>query len=112
MHKSRGSQNGKEEINDFYNKTKGGVDVMDQMVSKYSTKRKTIIMAIDVAALGAFCVFSSLHSNAKKRWSSRRSFLTSLGVELATENMNERAINSNNLLDQHPGSSWDNAQQK
>lgn len=103
LHYSRGQPalNGKEEINDYYNKTKGGVDVMDQMVSKYSTKRKTnrwplaiFFNMIDVAALGAFCVYSNLHPNTQKKRSSRRSFLTTLGVELATKNMNTRAAHN------------------
>lgn len=108
MHYTRGEPaiNGKEEINDFYNKTKGGVDVMDQMVSKYTTKRKTnrwplavFFNMIDVAALGAFCVYSSLDPSAKIKRSSRRGFLTSLGVELATKNMNKRA--NDNQITRH-----------
>ena len=33
--------NGKEEINDFYNQTKGGVDSHDHKCSLYTTTRKT-----------------------------------------------------------------------
>lgn len=99
MHYTRATnENGKEEINQYYNKTKGGVDVMDQMLSKYTTKRKTnrwplalFFNMLDVAALAAYCVFSKLNPEKSKRRSSRRYFLTQLGKDLATANMEKRA---------------------
>lgn len=47
----------------YYNKTKGGVDAMDQMLSQYTTKRRTkrwtlafFYNVIDVMALGTFII--------------------------------------------------------
>ena len=53
-----------------YNRTKGGVDIMDQMVSTYTCKRQTkrwpmtfFFNIIDVAVLNAFTVFTKEHPN-------------------------------------------------
>ena len=72
-----------------YNKTKSGVDTMDQMTRCYSTKRMTrrwpmvvFYNMIDVSALNAYIVWLSLRKQDNQRMK-RRNFLISLGKQLA-----------------------------
>ena len=54
----------------YYNKTKGGVDTVDQMMRNYFRKRMTwrwptVLWrnVLDVATLSAFTIFKALQSN-------------------------------------------------
>ncbi len=75
------------EINKYYNRTKGGVDTMDQMVHEYMTKRKTnrwpfafFMNLLDVANIAAYTLWCKKYPlwNAKKG-NKRNLFLRELG---------------------------------
>lgn len=97
MHSSPGidtsSEKKKPEVILYYNSTKGGVDTMDKMLRCYSVKRMTrrwpmIIFynMIDVSAMNAFIVWTSIHFPSSIRKSTeRRKFLITLGKELVNE---------------------------
>lgn len=81
----------KPEIISFYNNTKSGVDNMDQLVNKYTCKRKSnrwpmalFSSILDISAYNAFVLYMECnanwpHINKKYR---RREFLKELGREL------------------------------
>ncbi|XP_058629717.1 piggyBac transposable element-derived protein 4-like [Onychostoma macrolepis] len=75
-----------------YNKTKGGVDCLDQMVAAYTCKRKSnrwpmVVFSnmLDVSALNAFVLWSGINPawNAGKTFR-RRIFLEELGKALVS----------------------------
>lgn len=79
----------KPEIVHFYNKTKCGVDVVDNMLRKYTTKSKTnhwplavFFDLLDKAAVNAHIIFKE--STGDKV--SRKKFITQLGEELCENN--------------------------
>ncbi|XP_060905369.1 piggyBac transposable element-derived protein 1-like [Labrus mixtus] len=84
------SQKKKPEVILYYNKTKGRVHTMDQMVSNYSCKRRTLrwpmvlwYNMLDVATLNAYTNFTAQHSDYmggvnNARWL----FIKELGKEL------------------------------
>lgn len=79
----------KPEIILYYNKTKGGVDTMDKMLSQYSTKRATyrwplalFFNLLDTAALAAFIIFEENNLITSLKRSERKKFLETLGEEL------------------------------
>lgn len=80
----------KPEIIEHYNRTKGGVDVMDKMAGAFSVKRKTLrwpvaffYNIIDVAAVAAFLIYKTNNPAFGKKSDARRTFLKGLGKELA-----------------------------
>ncbi|GFO07822.1 PiggyBac transposable element-derived protein 4 [Plakobranchus ocellatus] len=83
----------KAEINVFYNKTKGGVDSLDQKVHSYMTKRQTVRWPLtflrnrlDITAIAAYICFTAQnpHWNANKKH--RRSLPGNVGrLALLTE---------------------------
>ena len=87
---------------EFYNKTKGGVDVADQMVRQYSFKAGTrrcpvavFYNILDLAGINAFVLY-------KKRIVdkvSRRDFLFKLATELCEDYIVERSSRKVLLLD-------------
>lgn len=95
----------KPEVVQYYNKTKIGVDIMDQKVANYSSKRKSrrwpmVIWAniVDVAALNAQIIFHLSNPNVNNhRSDKRRLFLIDLGVQLALPAMRSRLMNSSRL---------------
>ncbi|XP_029441015.1 uncharacterized protein LOC115080763 isoform X2 [Rhinatrema bivittatum] len=77
----------------FYNETKSGVDVIDQMARKYSVKAAsrrwpvhTFYNMLDLAAINAWILYKTV-TNVKV---SRRDFILKLGKELAEENITSR----------------------
>lgn len=83
-----------------YNEFKCGVDVMDQMVTKYSCKRRTrrwplafFYNIIDIAALATYVVHTELATNPSKSTDARRKFLHSLARDLIQNQMEERMNN-------------------
>lgn len=86
------------EIIEFYNKNKGGVDLLDQMISSYTCNRQTkrwpnVIWSnmIDVAALNAFHLFIIENQDYEcNRLDRRRLFLKDLGKQLMLPHMNKR----------------------
>ncbi|XP_033221218.1 piggyBac transposable element-derived protein 4-like [Belonocnema kinseyi] len=88
------------EIIEFYNVTKGGVDVLDKLCHPYTTKRKTnrwpmryFCAVLDIAAVNS----SVLHKwNVDKEpypSTLRSTFLKSLAIDLATTWMEKRFSN-------------------
>ncbi|CAM4284688.1 unnamed protein product [Leuciscus chuanchicus] len=81
-----------------YNKTKGGVDSLDQMVAAYTCKRKSnrwpmVVFSnmLDVSALNAFVLWSEINPawNAGKNFR-RRIFLEELGKALVSPQIQRR----------------------
>ncbi|CAM4571666.1 unnamed protein product [Leuciscus chuanchicus] len=81
-----------------YNKTKGGVDSLDQMVAAYTCKRKSnrwpmVVFSnmLDVSALNAFVLWSEINPawNAGKTFR-RRIFLEELGKALVSPQIERR----------------------
>lgn len=80
----------KPEIIKHYNRTKGGVDLMDKMAAAFSVKRKTLrwpvsffYNIIDLAGLAAYIIYKSNNPIFGKKTDSRRIFLKTLGRQLA-----------------------------
>ncbi|KAJ4447390.1 hypothetical protein ANN_09396 [Periplaneta americana] len=88
-------------INLYYNDTKGGVDTVDRMVRKYSTKRATrrwpvsiFYTLVDIAALNGYTTFIlNFPDWNKKKPNQRRLYLQELGLKLITPYIEERARN-------------------
>ena len=81
QNKAFGMVDGKPEIVYFYNKTKSGVDALDQKVSHYSCRRKIrrwpmalFFYIIDVAAYNAFTIFG-IENNSKQQYRQRHHWL-------------------------------------
>lgn len=84
--------NGKPDIINFYNMTKGGVDTFDQLVHTYSVSRKTrrwplryFYGMLDQAGINAMILYTAGKERCK-----RRTFLFELGVQLAKEHILHR----------------------
>ena len=81
-----------------YNKTKGGVDTMDQMAMnrtcKRQTKRRPMVLffnMLDTSGLAAHVLFKNKHPGDKRAsMQDRAGFLRSVGKELMAENMSRR----------------------
>lgn len=87
----------KPEIINEYNRTKGGVDCMDKMLSTYSTKRKTrrwplafFFNMMDIAALAAYVVYMANHEEYIRCSNRRALFLKNLAKELCIPNIQRR----------------------
>lgn len=83
------TQKKKPEIIQYYNKTKIGVDTMDQMLGRYTTKRQTnrwplafFYNIVDVASLAAYILYYENNKMIKKKANERRCFLRQLSEEL------------------------------
>ena len=91
----------KPEIISYYNKTKGGVDHMDQMVRNYSCRRKInrwpmtfFFNMVDVAGIAAFVIWITKNPAWNERKSHRRRlFLQELGRNLVDSHLNRRRQN-------------------
>ena len=95
------SKSGKPDIILFYNSTKSGVDTVDQLCHKYTTKRPTrrwpmciFYGILDIAAINAMVIW--MLNN--KEWQQgkkhkRRLFLEELGLQLVHEQLASRAAN-------------------
>lgn len=90
----------KPDIIHYYNKTKSSVDVMDQMLGRYTTKRRTkrwplafFYNILDLAALSSYIIYVSNNSMLRKRSNDRRIFLRQLGEELCIPTIQKRAKN-------------------
>lgn len=86
---------GKSEINLFYNATKGGVDVFDQLCHNKSVSRRTkrwplrvLYGMLDGGAVNSYVIFKANGTNTKNM--PRRKFLLQLGEELTKAHMKRR----------------------
>ncbi|XP_049294418.1 uncharacterized protein LOC125769653 [Anopheles funestus] len=91
-------QKSKPETVSFYNSTKFGVDVVDQMCRKYSVKSASrrwpvhsFFNILDLAGINAWVLYKEL----TKENISRRDFLFKLGEELAKEYVENKSANAN-----------------
>jgi hypothetical protein len=94
MHLQKGviDENGRGEINNYYNRCKGGVDSVDKLISHYSCKRQSrrwpmvvFTFLLDIACINAFVMFTSMNQEWNKgKRTRRRLFLEELGLTLAS----------------------------
>ncbi|KAL3979011.1 LOW QUALITY PROTEIN: HtrA serine peptidase 1 [Sarotherodon galilaeus] len=83
-----------------YNRTKGGIDNLDKVVSTYSCRRKTCRWPValfhnmvDVAAYNAFVLWREIHPDwMAGKLNKRRLFLERLGKALARPMIEDRAL--------------------
>lgn len=93
-------ESGKPEMIEFYNKTKGGVDVMDQLLGEYSCQRmrkrwplSLFFNMIDLTALAAYIIYYENNPNIRCTNSKRKRFLRQLAKELSMPIIEERSVN-------------------
>lgn len=93
-------ENGKPEIINFYNKTKGGVDVMDQTLREYTTQRHTkrwplsfLYNMLDVSAFAAYTIFYENNTTVPYQTTRRKRFLRNLAEDLCAPIIEERVTN-------------------
>lgn len=86
--------NGKKisEINSFYNKTKGGVDTLDQLIHEYMTKRKTnrwpfsfFMNILDAAGIAAYILWTKTNPHWNTGMSNKRHLFLRELCELMVE---------------------------
>jgi len=90
----------KPEIIEFYNWSKAGVDTMDKMLGRYTTKRSTqrwplsfFYNILDVACLAAYILYYENNKMLVKKSYERRLFYRQLGRELCTPFVENRSQN-------------------
>nr|XP_031836323.1 piggyBac transposable element-derived protein 3 [Nomia melanderi] len=103
---SKPEQNYQPDIINFYNSTKGSVDVFDKLVKEYSCRRSTrrwplllFMHYVDIAAYNAFVIWVTKYptwecNNTLK--TKRKIFLEELAKKLVTNNIERRAIQFEN----------------
>ncbi|XP_065674166.1 piggyBac transposable element-derived protein 4-like [Hydra vulgaris] len=74
----------------YYNKCKTGVDTMDQMISRYTTQRRTLrwplvmfFNMLDISTLASYLIYYENRKMMKKKTNQRRLFMRQLSEELA-----------------------------
>lgn len=85
------------EIRAFYNKTKCGVDVFDQVSKKYSTSRKTrrwplcmFYSLLNTVGVNSWVLYTMSSNPEKQPITKRRQFLKDLAMSLISPQMRER----------------------
>lgn len=95
----------KPEIIKFYNKTKCGVDVLDQLIGTYSCKRRTnrwpmVLFSnmLDISAYNGFVIWTEIYPswNNNKKYK-RRLFLEDLGFALINPEIERRPAKSHDF---------------
>ncbi|KAK9753473.1 Transposase IS4 [Popillia japonica] len=91
------TSSGKPNLVEFYNKTKGGIDTLDQMCSVMSCSRKTkrwpmcmFFGILNMAFVNSYVIYVHNMLTAKKKPLSRREFMKQLHADLVTPHMLER----------------------
>lgn len=89
----------------YYNKYKTGVDTMDQMVTRYTTHRRTqrwplamFFNILDVGALASYIIYYENNKMIRKKTNQRRIFLRQLSEELAKPFIEDRSTNGRLFL--------------
>ena len=91
LHNNKSEIDGKPEIVTYYNKTKCGVDLADQVIRNYSCKRKSrrwpltlFYNCLDISAYNAYLLYCLKYPEFKEEFKShsRREFLYKLSVNL------------------------------
>lgn len=83
-------QDRKPEINLYYNKTKGGMDLLDQHVHAYMSKHQTLrwflcyfFKLVDIAGVASFVIFTLQNPKShKKKKHKKRLFLEEMSEQL------------------------------
>nr|XP_022906882.1 uncharacterized protein LOC111418576 [Onthophagus taurus] len=85
----------------YYNKYKTGVDTMDQMVTRYTTRRRTqrwplamFFNILDVGALASYVIYYENNKMIQRKTNQRRTFLRQLSEELAKPFIEDRSKNA------------------
>lgn len=93
----------KPEIVEFYNLTKGGVDVLDMLCHSRTTKRKSrrwpmryFYAILDIAAINSFIIYKSNSKMDSFSNDARISFLKNLALSL-TKPLMEKRLNNTHL---------------
>lgn len=109
----------------FYNKTKGGVDTLDQMVGTFRSKRKVnrwpmalFCNMLDISALNAYIIFTHIFSDWNRKKTNinirRRLFLEELGealtVPFATNRSHPPRMSQQFHAELHPQTSMSHLQ--
>lgn len=99
-HNGEVNEEGKSNINLFYNETKSGVDVLDMLCHTYSAQRKTkrwpfafFMNLLNVAGIAAFVIYrnvNGLEGTAVK--TQRKRFLMTLCEELTYDHIKRRSL--------------------
>jgi hypothetical protein len=91
----------KPEIIEFYKWSKAGVDTMDKMLGRYTTKRSTrrwplafFFNMLDIACLAAYILYYENNKLLPKKTYERRLFYRQLGRELCTIFVENRSNNA------------------
>ena len=91
----------KSEINIYYNKTKGGVDTLDQMAHAFTTRRKTnrwpvaqFFNLIDICGIASSIIWIKTYPNwnSSKQKLRRRLFLRDLVQDMVIPNIQRRSL--------------------
>jgi hypothetical protein len=96
----------KPEIVLYYNSTKGGTDLMDQMAHTYTCKRKTnrwpfsfFMNLLDISGIAAYILYIKIYPNWNiKNFDRRNAFLEELAEDLARPHILRRIENGKNRL--------------
>lgn len=91
-------ESGKSAINLYYNETKAGVDVLDQLAHTYSVQRQTnrwtnalFMNMINVAGIAAFVVYRNVNGITSEWRTQRKLFLNNLADELTYDHIIRRS---------------------
>lgn len=99
-HTGRVEENGKAKINLFYNKTKGGVDVLDELCHTYTVQRKTsrwplayFMNLVNVSGIASFVIWRNVNNQTDKPvHTDRKRFLTNLVIQLTHDQIKRRSM--------------------
>lgn len=100
-------ESGKSEINLFYNKTKGGVDTLDQLCHAYTVQRRTnrwpfafFMNLINVTGFAANIVYKTTFQVATStKRSQRKKFIHDLTEQLVSEQVKRRSRSGLHRMD-------------
>ena len=90
-------ENGKPEIIEFYNGTKGAVDTFDQMCAQYSCSRKTnrwpmcmFYGMINAAVINSWVIFKANNDRVGGKKMKRRMYMHEMALQLIKPNAQQR----------------------
>lgn len=98
-HTTRVEEDGKAEINVFYNKTKGGVDVLDKLCHSYSVQRATnrwpfayFMNLINVAGVAAHVIWRNVNNQTDGNVGmQKKKFFLNLSAQLTYQQIKNRS---------------------
>ena len=91
-------QSGKSDIIEFYNKTKGAVDMLDQMCARYTVQRAThrwtvtmLYGMINTAAVNALVIYAhNMRKDQPENMIKRKDILLRIAHDLVTQFLTQR----------------------